>query len=87
MILLISSAALASRSLLYAVALAAQIGLYVVAALGTGRGIQVLGRNRRSGVALLHVECGGGCWLLQVSVHTRATLEDLGFRGSCIGCG
>jgi poly-beta-1,6-N-acetyl-D-glucosamine synthase len=43
-ILLISSALLASRSLLYAGALAAQIVLYVLAALGAGRGIPVLMR-------------------------------------------
>jgi glycosyltransferase involved in cell wall biosynthesis len=43
-ILLISSALLANRSLLYAGALAAQIVLYVLAALGAGRGIPVLMR-------------------------------------------
>ena len=43
-ILLISSALLADRSLLYAGALAAQIVLYVLAALGAGRGIPVLMR-------------------------------------------
>ena len=43
-ILLMSSALLANRSLLYAGALAAQIVLYVLAALGTGRGIPVLMR-------------------------------------------
>jgi len=43
-ILLISSALLANRSLLYAGALGAQIVLYVLAALGAGRGIPVLMR-------------------------------------------
>jgi len=43
-ILLISSALLANRSLLYAGALAAQIVLYVLATLGAGRGIPVLMR-------------------------------------------
>jgi cellulose synthase/poly-beta-1,6-N-acetylglucosamine synthase-like glycosyltransferase len=43
-ILLISSALLANRSLLYAGALAAQISLYVLAVLGAGRGIPVLMR-------------------------------------------
>jgi biofilm PGA synthesis N-glycosyltransferase PgaC len=44
MILLITSAFLAKRSPLYEVALVAQIGLYVLAALGAGRGIPILGR-------------------------------------------
>jgi cellulose synthase/poly-beta-1,6-N-acetylglucosamine synthase-like glycosyltransferase len=43
-ILLMSSALLANRSLLYAGALVAQIVLYVLAALGAGRGIPVLMR-------------------------------------------
>lgn len=43
-ILLISSALLANHSLLYAGALAAQIALYILAALGAGRGIPVLMR-------------------------------------------
>jgi hypothetical protein len=43
-ILLISSVMLANRSLLYTGALAAQIVFYVLAALGTGRGVPVLTR-------------------------------------------
>jgi cellulose synthase/poly-beta-1,6-N-acetylglucosamine synthase-like glycosyltransferase len=43
-VLLMSSAILANRSLLYAGALAAQIVLYVLAALGAGRGIPLLMR-------------------------------------------
>jgi poly-beta-1,6-N-acetyl-D-glucosamine synthase len=44
MILLITSALLANRSPLYAGAFAVQIGLYLLAALGAGRGIPILGR-------------------------------------------
>jgi hypothetical protein len=44
MILLITSALLARHSLLYAGAFVAQIGLYLLAALGVGRGVPVLGR-------------------------------------------
>ncbi len=85
-ILLISSALLAKHSLLYGTALAAQVILYVLAALGARRRRSRAGADSRPGERLLHAQYCRSFRLLQVPVHARATLENLDHFGDCSGC-